>query len=31
MERYLEFATSHWEMVLALLMTLSVLLITERR
>ena len=31
MERYLEFATSHWEMVLALLLTLSVLLITERR
>lgn len=31
MERYLEFAINHWEMVLALLLTLSVLLITERR
>ena len=31
MERYLEFAINHWEMVLALMLTLSVLLITERR
>ncbi len=31
MERYFEFAINHWEMVLALLMTVSVLLITERR
>ena len=31
MERYLEFAINHWEMVVALVLTLLVLLITERR
>jgi rhodanese-related sulfurtransferase len=31
MERYIEFAINHWEMVLALLLTLTVLFITEKR
>ena len=31
MERYLEFVINHWEMVVALVLTLMVLLITERR
>ncbi|MCO4837926.1 MAG: rhodanese-like domain-containing protein [Oceanospirillaceae bacterium] len=31
MERYIEFAINHWEMVLALLLALTVLVVTEKR